>query len=95
MFIHETILNDKRLSTTDRFLIALITFRDQERGCFATNQSLAAYLNCSTTTVSRSVLKLAELGYIRVNVPDWENGGRAYIRRVRHDIKNVRSHDEE
>lgn len=88
LFFHEEILNDRTLSTRERFLIALIAYRDRSpRGCFASNENLATYLNCTIGTISKTIKKLETRGYIIKNVPDLSNGGRSYIRKVKKSIK--------
>jgi|GEM_PF-3378833 DNA-binding MarR family transcriptional regulator len=85
---HQIILNDKTLTTTERFLLALINFRDQPpRGCFSSNAELGRFLNCSSTTISKTVASLTTKGYIIFNKPDEENGGRVNIRKVKQSLK--------
>lgn len=94
LFFHEKILNDKQLTTTERFLLALIAFRDSSpKGCFASNESLASYLNCSIPTISRTVAKLKDKGYIIISEPDEDDRGRSHIRKVREDLKKRWSDD--
>lgn len=94
LFFHETILNDKDLIPVDVFLFGLIAFRsNHEKGCFATNKSLAEFLHCSPSTVSTSVQHLVRKGYIVESRADETNGGRNYIRKVREDLKKPPSVD--
>jgi DNA-binding MarR family transcriptional regulator len=91
LLFHEKLLNDKNLSTCERFLLALVSFRDSTpRGCFATNKSLGEFLNCSPATISKTVTALKLKGYIISNEPDPENGGRVNIRKVCPSLKKLR-----
>jgi hypothetical protein len=75
---------DKRLSTSDRYLLGCMINLDNEEGCYATNSYLAERLNCSLGTISRSVKWLEELGYVTFYK---NNRGRGFIRHVREDLK--------
>jgi predicted transcriptional regulator len=85
------ILNDDRLSPTDLLLISLITLYDNEKGCFAQNKRLAEFAHCSVGTVSKSIKKLYDYGYIKCNSKNEEHGGRGRIRKVKEDLKSVKS----
>lgn len=94
------ILNDKRLSPTDRLLIALIIAYDKPvKGCFASNKTLANFANCSVGTVSRSINKMFLIGYIISNEESEEYGGRGYVRRVAEYLKahkdDAKKHEED
>ena len=55
---------DKRLNWTDKILLIEIESLDNERGCFASNDYFAEFLGVSKTTISISVSKLKELGFV-------------------------------
>lgn len=85
------VLNDSRLKLPDRVLLSLIIQLSSKEGkgkgyCFANNRHFADNLNCSLSTVSKSINKLYELGYIVKNVPDPDLGGRRYRRYIRSDL---------
>ena len=82
------ILSDERLSPVDLLLLGLIIFYDKEKGCFAQNKRLAAFVHCSVGSVSKSIKKLQVIGYIKSSTLDKEHGGRGRIRRVRDDLKS-------
>src|SRR5690349_18560508 len=88
---HPVILADKRLSAIDRTIIALIAWLDNKDGCFASNQFLAEFANCSIGTVSKSIAKLIKYKYV---ISSDENKGRTYIRKVRHDFKYNEAEDD-
>lgn len=56
---------DERLEPLDKIILAEIDSLDNEDGCYASNQYLAGFCQCSESKVSRSVSKLLKLGYIR------------------------------
>lgn len=58
---------DKRLNALDKVILTEIDSLDQgEKGCYASNQHLAEFCQCSERKVSAAVTKLIECGYIRV-----------------------------
>ena len=56
---------DKRLEPLDKIILTEIDSLDNEDGCYASNQYLAEFCQCSESKVSKSVSKLLKLGYIR------------------------------
>ena len=56
------------LSWPERLLLLLIFHLDNERGCFASNQLFASFLDVDTRQVRRYLLKLKNKGYIKVTV---------------------------
>lgn len=69
------------LSAIDKIVLAEIDSLDGENNCIAGNEYLAKFCQCSEVTISRSIAKLIELGYItKVNFD-----GR--IRRLKSNIK--------
>lgn len=58
---------DERLNMLDKGILMEIDSLDiSEDGCWASNEYLAEFCQCSATKVSTSVSKLIKLGYIRV-----------------------------
>lgn len=55
---------DKRLNALEKVILAEIDSLDGENGCFASNQYIAEFCQCSLTKVSTAISKLIELGYI-------------------------------
>ena len=58
---------DERLNMLDKGILAEIDSLDNdEDGCFASNEYIAKFCQCSVTKVSTSITKLIDLGYISV-----------------------------
>ncbi len=56
---------DTRINALEKVILMEIDSLDStERGCYASNQSLAEFCQCSENKVSCSISKLIELGYI-------------------------------
>lgn len=56
---------NERLTAVDKIILAEIdSLAGDERGCFATNESLAKFCQCSVSKVSAAVAKLCEIGYL-------------------------------
>ena len=67
VWIPKRVWLDKRLSMLDKGILTEIDSLDSsEDGCFASNEHLADFCQCSVTKVSTSISHLIELGYIRV-----------------------------
>lgn len=67
VWIPKEVWLDKRLSMLDKGILAEIDSLDMgEKGCFASNEHLAEFCQCSLTKVSTSISKLIELGYVSV-----------------------------
>lgn len=76
---------DKRLSALDKVILTEIDSLDQgDNGCYASNQHLAEFCQCSERKVSDAVTKLIQCGYISVASFD----GRK--RTLRSNLSNVR-----
>jgi hypothetical protein len=56
---------DKRLTQSDKFLFGLIHILCNERGCFATRESLSEYMGQSVRNVQYGVQRLIDAGYVR------------------------------
>lgn len=86
------ILFDKNLSTTAKHLFPIIELLDNdETGCFASNEYLGAFMNCSPNNISKSVSELRREGYIRTLVLD----GKLRIIKVVDDGRRKKKIDEE
>lgn len=60
---------DQRLSALDKVILTEIDSLDKdEQGCWANNEHIAEFCQCSKTTVSTSISRLVKLGYIEVEV---------------------------
>lgn len=57
---------DGNLTAIEKFILMEIDSLDGEKGCYASNDYLANFCQCSTRTVTQAISKLKELGYIRV-----------------------------
>ena len=58
---------DKRLNALDKVILTEIDSLDQgEKGCYASNQHLAEFCQCSERKVSAAVTKLIQCGYVSV-----------------------------
>lgn len=57
---------DRRLSAIEKIVLLEIDSLDGENGCYASNRHLAEFCQCGESTVSRSITRLKELGYIRI-----------------------------
>lgn len=67
VWISKEIWTDDRLSMLDKGILTEIDSLDcGEKGCFASNEHLAEFCQCSERKVTESVSKLVELGYISV-----------------------------
>jgi biotin operon repressor len=63
------ILFDEELSNTAKYLFPIIElFDNTDRGCFASNEYLAALLNCSARNISRAIGELKERKYIETDL---------------------------
>ena len=66
VWIAREIWLDERLNALDKVILAEINSLDGPSGCFASNQYIADFCQCSATKVSTAISKLIELGYISV-----------------------------
>lgn len=93
VWIPREIWLDNRLNALDKVILTEIHSLDNgEEHCFAGNEYLAEFCQCSTSKVTKTVSKLIELGYIKVHSFD----GR--IRRLRscitiHTTQNSKMYD--
>ena len=84
VWIPKSIYLDERLSWTEKILLVEIDSLDQSKGCFASNSYLANFLGVSEWTVSNSISKLKELGYVKTQMLE----GRKRI--IKSLVKNTR-----
>lgn len=65
VFIPREIWLDKRLNAIEKVIFTEIDSLDsEESGCYASNEYLADFCQCSVSKVSSAISKLKELGYI-------------------------------
>lgn len=65
VWIPKEVWLDTRLNALEKIILTEIDSLDStERGCYASNQALAEFCQCSENKVSVAVSKLIELGYI-------------------------------
>lgn len=57
---------DERLTALEKIILIEIDSLDGENGCYASNEYLARFCQCSQSKVSSSITKLKKLGYIKV-----------------------------
>ena len=81
------VLNDKKLKLVDRAILSVVINLTLQKGyCFAYNKYIAENLNCCLATVSKSINKLHQLGFIPENYPNPNDRGRGHHRTVRKDL---------
>lgn len=67
VWIPKEIWLDKRLNALDKIILTEIDSLDQgEDGCWASNQYIAEFCQCSPTKVSTSISKLVKFGYLYI-----------------------------
>jgi hypothetical protein len=68
VWIPKQVFLDERLNAIEKLILAEVDSLDVEgsEGCFASNEYLAKFCQCSVTKVSTSVSKLIKLGYLYV-----------------------------
>lgn len=57
---------DERLTALEKIILVEIDSLDGEKGCYASNEYLAKFCQCSQAKVSGAVSKLKKLGYVEV-----------------------------
>lgn len=57
---------DERLTALEKIILIEIDSLDGKNGCYASNEYLAKFCQCSQSKVSSAISKLKKLGYIRV-----------------------------
>ena len=68
IFIPKEVWLDDKLSAIDKFILAEINSLDVEEngGCYASNEYLAEFCQCSVSKVSASISKLIKLRYVKI-----------------------------
>ena len=66
VWIPKEIWLDTRLNALDKIILVEVNSLDGADGCFASNEYLAEFCQCSEAKVSKSISLLTELGYIEV-----------------------------
>lgn len=66
VWIPKAIWLDESLNALDKIILAEIDSLDKGSGCWASNQYIANFCQCSSTKVSTSISKLIKLGYLSV-----------------------------
>lgn len=64
IWIPKEIWLDDRLSALDKFIFAEVDSLDGKDGCWASNEYIAEFCQCSATKASLSISKLIKLGYL-------------------------------
>ena len=91
VWIPKEVWLDTRLNALDKVILMEIDSLDQgEKGCYASNEHLATFCQCSKTKVSTAISKLIECGYLYIQ--NFDGRKRELKSRVsnfeRQDIKN-------
>lgn len=91
---------DTRLNALDKVILMKIDSLDQgEKGCYASNEHLAEFCQCSKTKVSTAISKLIECGYLYIQNFDGRkrelksrlsNFERQNIKNCNADIQNLK-----
>ena len=66
VWIPREIWLDERLNALDKIILVEINSLDGEEGCFASNEYLAEFCQCSEAKVSKSISLLIQLGYLEI-----------------------------
>lgn len=67
VWIPKEIWLDTRLTALDKIIFTEIDSLDStERGCYASNEVLAEFCQCSITKISKAISKLIDIGYVYV-----------------------------
>lgn len=67
VWIPKEIWLDTRLNALDKIILAEVDSLDMsDKGCFASNEALAEFAQCSVTKITRSISTLIQLGCIEV-----------------------------
>lgn len=69
MIIEDTILKDKTINSTDKLVYGIIGVLSNKKGyCYASNEYISRQLSLSKRTVTRSISKLSNRSYIKIEV---------------------------
>lgn len=100
VWIPKKVWLDTRLNALDKVILMEIDSLDQgEKGCYASNEHLAEFCQCSKTKVSTAISKLIECGYLYIQNFDGRkrelksrlsNFERQNIKNCNADIQNLK-----
>ena len=93
IWIPKDVWLDNRLTALDKIILAEIDSLDTtEEGCYASNEHLSAFCQCSEWKVTTSVKKLIELGYLSTSKFD---GRKRYLksRVVKNQSESLENHE--
>lgn len=100
VWIPKEVWLDTRLNALDKVILMEIDSLDQgEKGCYASNEHLAKFCQCSKTKVSTAISKLIECGYLYIQNFDGRkrelksrvsNFERQNIKNCNADIQNLK-----
>ena len=103
VWITKEVWLDERLNALDKIILTEIDSLDRrERGCYASNKSIAEFCQCSETKVSTAISKLIKLEYIYVQKFDGRqrelksrlsNFERQNFKNCKADIKNLKDNN--
>ena len=100
VWIPKEVWLDTRLNALDKVILMEIDSLDQgEKGCYASNEHLAEFCQCSKTKVSTAISKLIECGYLYIQNFDGRkrelksrvsNFERQSLKKCNADIQNLK-----
>lgn len=64
VWVPAKVFTDPRLTHADKFLFSLVHILSNERGCFATRETLSSYMCQSVRNTQYSISRLCEFGYV-------------------------------
>lgn len=82
VWIPKNIWLNKNLSVTDKVLLAEINSLDNEDHCTASNEYFADFFGVGVATITRSIKKLREMGYIEAEMVTSKTGNYRVIKVV-------------
>lgn len=98
IWIPKEVWLDNRLNALDKIILMEIHSLDnEEKGCYASNQYLAEFCQCTETKVSTTISKLKKLGYIELANFDGRHRSLKIkslsLKNLKSDIKNFKSNN--
>ena len=103
VWIPKEVWLDTRLNALDKVILMEIDSLDQgEKGCYASNEHLAEFCQCSKTKVSTAISKLIECGYLYIQNFDGRkrelksrvsNFERQSLKKCNADIQNLKENN--
>ena len=66
IWIPKEVWFDRRLNALEKIVLFEVDSLDKEDGCYASNEHIAEFCQCSAWKVSTAIQKLIDLGYIRI-----------------------------